>query len=61
MFYWPILIERTNKLKINKLSGGWRAHDMIEGNESQVEDVQFWDFYTAFWWLKNATFWCKPH
>ena len=35
--------------------------DMIKGNESHVGNIQFWFFSINHLYIKNATFWSKPH
>ena len=48
----------NNKKLMNEIE---HICDMIKGNESHVEDFQFWVFDTIIWQLQNATFWCQSH
>ena len=57
-FSWGAKLPSLTELRCNsfKLRCNFQhMSDTIKGNESHVEDFKFWDFYTTFWQLKNAT------
>ena len=58
--YVALSIERQCQFDITSAMSQWHEQfinsrrvtcecDMIKGNESHLEDFQFWDFYTTFW------------